>query len=54
MFVFFPLPNSGIMVRFDAGYGLNVDGTSQFETGTEPDFVVVGDPLDECLRLIEK
>lgn len=51
--LFFSLPNSGIMVRFDAGYSLNPDGTSQFETGTEPDYVAQGNPLEECLRIIE-
>ena len=52
--LFFPLPNSGILVRFDAAYGLNEDGTSQFETGTEPDYYKDGDPLEECLILIER
>lgn len=51
--LFFPLPNSGIMVRFDADYVLNPDGTNQFESGTEPDYSVEGDPLNECLRIIK-
>lgn len=51
--LYFSLPNSGIMVRFDAGYMLNDDGTSKFETGTEPDINVKGNALEECLRIID-
>lgn len=50
------LPNSGIAYRFSTENGLNLDGSSNEEMGTEPDIVVLEDEdaLEVCLRAIEK
>ncbi|MBU5438459.1 S41 family peptidase [Tissierella sp. MSJ-40] len=38
--MFMILPNSGLMLRFEAEMLLNKDGTSQYETGTIPDIEI--------------
>lgn len=50
------LPNSGIAYQFSTMNGLNLDGGSNEEMGTEPDIVVPegGDALEVCLRAIEE
>ena len=50
------LPNSGIVYQFTTVYGLNLDGSNNEETGTEPDIVVPedGNALEVCLRAIEE
>jgi C-terminal processing protease CtpA/Prc len=53
--VFLVLPNSGLVVRYSMLYGLNLDGSSNQEFGTTPDYISPKDesPLDTCLKLIE-
>lgn len=48
------LPNSGIAYQFSTENGLNLDGGSNEEMGTEPDILVPegGDALEVCLRAI--
>lgn len=49
------LPNSGIIFRFSANYGINPDGSNNEEFGTTPDVVCDGDQaLDVCLKIIEE
>ena len=50
------LPNSGIAYQFTTVHGLNLDGSSNEEMGTEPDIVVPedGNALEVCLRAIEE
>lgn len=50
------LPNSGIAYQFSTTNGLNLDGSSNQEMGTEPDIVVPedGNALEVCLRAIEE
>ena len=50
------LPNSGIAYQFSTMNGLNLDGSSSEEMGTEPDIAVPedGDALEACLRAIEE
>ena len=50
------LPNSGIAYQFSTENGLNLDGSSNEEMGTEPDIVVPEDEdaLEVCLRAIEE
>ena len=50
------LPNSGIAYQFSTMNGLNLDGSSSEEMGTEPDIVVPEDEdaLEVCLRAIEE
>ena len=54
--VYLILPNSGIAIRYSMLYGLNLDGSSNQEFGTTPDFISPdGEPvLDTCLKLIEE
>ena len=49
------LPNSGIAYQFSTANGLNLDGGSNEEMGTEPDIVVPEgeDALEACLQAIE-
>lgn len=49
------LPNSGIVYQFSTENGLNLDGGSNEEMGTQPDIVVPEneDALEVCLRAIE-
>ncbi len=49
------LPNTGLLVRFTAGYALNSDGTCNAESGTVPDIACEPweSPLLACLRLLE-
>ncbi len=48
------LPNSGLIVRFSAFYGLNGDGSGNEANGTKPDIVLSEneDALDKCLEQI--
>ena len=48
------LPNSGLIVRYSAVYGVTADGTGSQEFGTEPDFYSAEgeSALDTCLRMI--
>ncbi|XTB15752.1 S41 family peptidase [Treponema denticola] len=50
------LPNSGLVIRYDYGYGLNEDGTSNAEFGTAPDIYNLPgkDALETCLEEIRK
>lgn len=50
------LPNSGLIVRYSAIYGITADGTGSQEFGTEPDiYSAEGESaLDTCLRLIDQ
>lgn len=50
------LPNSGIAYQFSTVNGLNLDGSSNEEMGTEPDIVVPedGNALEVCMRVIEE
>lgn len=50
----FPLPNSGLIVRFSVFYGLNADGSGNEAIGTIPDIAVAEteDALDRCLTII--
>jgi hypothetical protein len=50
----FVLPNSGIVLRFSASLGLNPDGSSNEEFGTQPDMPCAKgkDALQTCLDLI--
>lgn len=50
------LPNSGLLIKFEAFYGLNPDGTCQDEFGTAPDIYTAKgkDALDTCLQEIRK
>lgn len=51
----FVLPNSGICYRFSASLGLNSDGASNEEYGTEPDILCEGkDALEVCLKAIQE
>lgn len=49
------LPDSGLIIRFSAFYGLNNDGSGNEANGTEPDIVISDneDALEKCLDLIE-
>lgn len=48
------LPNSGACFRFTTLYGLNEDGASNEEMGTQPDIDTTGkDALEVCLGLIK-
>jgi len=49
------LPNSGIIVRYSAVYGITPDGASSQEFGTIPDIISKDGetPLETCLRVIE-
>ncbi|HEX3040051.1 MAG TPA: S41 family peptidase [Caproiciproducens sp.] len=51
----FVLPNSGIVLRFSASLGLNQDGSSNEEFGTQPDVPCAKgkDALQTCLDLIQ-
>jgi len=50
------LPNSGLIIRYTIQYVLNMDGSSNVEYGTTPDYACVGDetPLEACLRYIHE
>ena len=50
------LPNSGLIVRYSAIYGVSADGTGSQEFGTEPDiYSAEGESaLDTCLRQIKE
>ena len=51
----FVLPNSGICYRFSASLGLNSDGASNEEYGTEPDVSCdAKDALKVCLKTIQE
>jgi len=52
----FSLPESGLLVRFDACYGVNADGSANQEIGTSPHYFSEGDenPLRTVLRIIEE
>ncbi|MCL2321326.1 MAG: S41 family peptidase [Oscillospiraceae bacterium] len=54
--VYLILPNSGVALRYSMLYGLNLDGSSNQEFGTTPDFKSPDgeSPLDTCLKLIER
>lgn len=39
-YLYFPLPNSGLIYQIQCAYGFNDDGSSNFESGTEPDVIV--------------
>ena len=39
-YLYFPLPNSGFIYQIQCAYGFNDDGSSNFESGTQPDIVV--------------
>ncbi|MCL1820658.1 MAG: S41 family peptidase [Oscillospiraceae bacterium] len=49
----FPLPNSGLLIRYEGWYAFNDDGTCNQIVGTKPD-IDVGrrDALEVCLELI--
>ena len=53
--VYLILPNSGLAIRYSMLYGLNLDGSSNQEFGTTPDYISNDgeSPLDTCLKLIE-
>ena len=50
------LPNSGLIIRFSAFYGLNEDGSGNESVGTTPDIVTAQneDALSRCRELINK
>lgn len=50
------LPNSGIIIRYSAIYGVTADGKNSEEFGTEPDYLSAENeaPLDTCLKVIKK
>lgn len=54
--VYLILPNSGAAIRYSMLYGLNLDGSSNEEFGTVPDFISPEgeSPLETCLKLIEQ
>ncbi len=54
--VFLVLPNSGLIVRYSALFGLNPDGSSNEEFGTTPDLLSpAGEPpLVTALRAIRE
>lgn len=56
--VLLSLPNSGIVIRFPADYGLNPNGSSNFEMKTTPDIIIDPskgeDALEKALELIRK
>ena len=49
------LPNSGLIIRFSAFYGLNEDGNGNEANGTEPDIKISEneDALEKCLSLLK-
>ncbi len=51
-----PLPNSGLLIRWDLGYGLNPDGTCNDEFGIAPDIYTEKGKtaLETCLDAIEE
>jgi len=53
--VYLILPNSSLAIRYSMLYGLNLDGSSNQEFGTTPDYISPDGetPLDTCLKLIE-
>jgi C-terminal processing protease CtpA/Prc len=51
--IFISLPNSGLLVRFPAGMGLNPSGRANEEYHTMPD-IKTGSPLEKTLDIIEK
>ncbi len=53
--VYLILPNSGVAIRYSMLYGLNLDGSSNQEFGTTPDYNSSDgeSPLDTCLKIIE-
>lgn len=50
------LPNSGFIVFYRTGYGINEDGSSNVEYGTRPDFLIDKQktPFQGCLDLINE
>lgn len=54
--VVFPLPNSGIHVRYAPVYGTTLDGRSSEEFGTTPDIISPEgqSPLETCLEAISQ
>jgi len=54
--VYLILPNSGVAIRYSMLYGLNLDGSSNEEFGTTPDFISPSgeSELDTCLKLIRE
>lgn len=52
--VLLDLPNSGLLIRFPLDMGLNADGTSNWENGTQPDVAIKDgeDALDVVLQFI--
>jgi hypothetical protein len=46
----FILPNSGIIIRYPALSGFNIDGSLNFEECTVPDIVIAGNSSDERLQ----
>lgn len=51
--VFCALPNSGLIFRYSMMYGLNPDGSSNEEFGTQPDYPSNGEsPLVTVLRIL--
>lgn len=54
-YLYFPFPNSGFIYQIQCAYGFNDDGSSNFESGTEPDIVAARNKeLDYVLNEIKK
>ena len=53
---YYTLPNSGLLIRFDAFYFLNEDGTCNDLEGTHPDIEIESGEtaMQRCLQEIEK
>ncbi|WP_425446850.1 S41 family peptidase [Dethiothermospora halolimnae] len=53
--ILFPLPNSGLIIRFSMFYGLNNDGTGNEANGTIPDITIHNDesPLERTILEIK-
>ena len=53
---YFALPNSGMLIRFDAFYYLNEDGTCRDLEGTQPDIEIESGEtaMQRCLKEIKK
>ena len=50
--VYCALPNSGLIFRYSMMYGLNPDGSSNEEYGTQPDYPSEEQPLVTVLRIL--
>ena len=53
---FIILPNSKVALRYSLSNGLNPDGSSNVEYGTQPDIIspIYETPLETCLKTIEE